>query len=267
MSELNYNQITDNKQFITNNKCKQYTNVFFSIHSETFNIWSHFLPFIASFIILVYDYNHTHYVLSDLSLFTTMITFLCSTIAHSLYKYNESYEYIIFFIDRTSILITINCIELSVFNFCFYDHYIFFVSFSAIASISNSVICAYLFFKTFIKKITLIHFQYIIIAVPNIIIVLFFSITVAALKMNTIFDHPDVINPFIINSCIILFSVIFNLILGFPENYAHWFKLKPENFNIIGHSHHWWHIFSTIYLFWFYYQIKYWYHYFTNNFS
>lgn len=72
------------------------------------------------------------------------------------------------------------------------------------------------------------------------------------LSTSSFFLRVDIILPFIFSNLLLIGSVVFNLMLGYPEKKCH------NQCSLCGASHQIWHFIVTIYLFSIYFQVENW---------
>ena len=241
-----------------------------ALNYETFNIWSHLLPLLASVVIGIYDSTQValHW-LCYLSLGTQLFVFTASSVAHIFWRLpNPLVGKVLFFIDWFAILFTVTVLQMSMtyITLAIYDHRVLFWIYSTIGILLNAGIALTKLYLDFIRQEPISSSkQYVIISFPNIFLGACILGNAYADNKSFLFKEPALYVPFWANQGLLVWSVLIHLVARFPEGFIEWGIADHRwsarwlsRVKLLGHSHHWWHLYSSAYLIWNYYQVKNW---------
>lgn len=175
---------------------------------------------------------------------------------------------IIFFLDWIAILCTIQILEIILIYACFHLYeYNRMAWLYYIAAMTTNVSIMFLKFYWDFRKEEAVSLrkQYLFISLPNMVLVFLILGHAYIADKSFLFHSSDIYWPFLANQIVLFTSVSFHLIAQLPESIMpylrqrKWITRRALRWVVkCGHSHQWWHICSSVYLLWNYYQIKNW---------
>ena len=225
----------------------------FCIHNETVNIWSHLISgFIAIGVFIWRNINPSRFLwISDMILLASIVIFFASTICHLFNPMSKTVKehQILFFFDFLAIVVGIILFETTFFYLLLIKQI---TEFKVICIISCILNCIPILIRGCVafrdKFISRNDILYGILIVCNMILIL----TAISITKSKFFLKPIVILPFIFTNLILIGSVVFNLISGYPE------KHYKGQCILCGASHQIWHFIVSFYILSLFLQVENW---------
>ena len=217
----------------------------FSWHNETINIWLHMIGFFIYTGFLIDSIKNDKY-LETLVCIGSIIIFFCSSLFHlfnayfcTLYSGNLN-----LCVDFLGIIIGVTLFEI-VYTCLLYNNKSLIVLFTFLFILTNSIIFLIRFYYTINEKYISNRISVTVYLINSLVFLLCLSFS-----ENNIFSNKSLLINFIISNSLLFFSIVFNLIKGYPE------RVCTHKLDYVGYSHQLWHIVIDYYLISLYYQVK-----------